>query len=107
MVVTFSLACRSRKNFLLRSVFFLHAKEQLCQTEAQILEPNNHKDTIEDAHAHTRAHSVAIKMLIPLRHEIHQFGHIVTDAGFQYGTVFISLSMKGQKKETQLNSAFV
>lgn len=35
MVISCSLACRSRKNFLLRSVFFLHAKHQLCQTEAQ------------------------------------------------------------------------
>lgn len=60
MVVFGSLACRSRKNFLLRSVFFLNAKQQLRQTEARVLEPEI-TSTPQTANAHTHTlHSTFI-----------------------------------------------
>lgn len=35
---------------------------------------------------------------LPLRVEIHQLGHIITDTSFQYNTVFISISVKDRQK---------
>lgn len=85
MVVIFSLACRSRKNFLLRSVFFLHAKEQLCHTEVQDLAPSNQKDTTVDTHSqtHTNTHFTSQtwdtsiwprcnKCGLPVQHSFHK-----------------------------------
>lgn len=34
---------------------------------------------------------------LPLRVEIHQLGHIITDASFKYNTVFISISVKWEQ----------
>lgn len=36
---------------------------------------------------------------LPLRVEIHQLGHIITDTSFQYNTVFISISVKELKRQ--------
>lgn len=36
---------------------------------------------------------------LPLRVEIHQLGHIITDTSFKYNTVFISISVKERKKQ--------
>lgn len=39
---------------------------------------------------------------LPLRVEIHQLGHIITDTSFQHNTVFISISVKeGQKTKKE------
>lgn len=104
MVAICSLACRSRKNFLLRSVFFLHAKHHLRQTEG-LFNWNKLR-----SRANEKFHNVRPKILhshAPFRVEIHQPGHIVTDTSFQYSAAFIRLPKRraGRKKVNNFMSS--
>lgn len=53
---------------------------------------------------HTLTPFTALSSLLPLRVEIHQPGHIVTDTSFQYNTVFIRLSMEEGQEGTKSNT---
>lgn len=56
-------------------------KQYFCQSEAEVMK--KYKRT---------------KTFLPLRVEIHQLGHIITDTSFQYNTVFIGISVKERQK---------
>lgn len=44
---------------------------------------------------------------LPLRVEIHQLGHIITDTSFQYNAVFISISVKEQRRKIKTQHIYL